>query len=79
MTETYETITNHQIQVGDEISYREYGSYRAADRFRRGTVIEITPSRDGYKDPMIVGLRLENGRVTYPELLPEGAVRRYTV
>jgi hypothetical protein len=77
MTENFETIANHQIQVGNEISYKEYGSYRAADRFRRGTVIEITPSKDGYKDPMIVGIRLDNGRVTYPEMSPEGAVRRY--
>lgn len=77
MTETYETIAPATLSIGDTISYIERGSYRAADRTRRGTVIEITPSRDGYKDPMIIGVRLENGRETYPEMSPEGAVRRY--
>jgi hypothetical protein len=78
MTENFETITPDQVAAGDEISYRDYAAYRAGDRFRRGTVIEINKvSRDGYKDPMIIGIRLENGRITYPEFSPQGAVRRY--
>jgi hypothetical protein len=78
MNETFETIAPADIAVGDEISYRDYGSYRRADRFLRGTVVAINKvSRDGYKDPMIVDVRLASGRVVSPEFLPQGAVRKF--
>lgn len=71
--EEFETVEIDEIKAGQEISYKDLYE----QRYVRGTVTEIHPSRDGYKDPFIISLRKANGFSTHPEISPGTPVRRY--
>jgi hypothetical protein len=71
--EEFETVEIDEIKAGDEISFKDLYE----QRYIRGTVTEITASRDGYKDPFIPSVRKANGFSTHPEISPGTPVRRY--
>ena len=71
--EEFESIEIDQVKVGDEISFKDLYE----QRYVRGTVTAIEPSRDGYKDPFIPSVRKANGFSTHPEMSPGTPVRRY--